>query len=105
MTHHTAEHVLAEVAVEATAEGDAHGQLVNRSIEALEGPEVIVKVGPLSTTLEGALDDVLHAVVRAHKVIAYSADRVVTSVRIESKQAGLRLDEREAKAAGTRGAL
>lgn len=104
MTHHAAEHVLAEVAVEPTAEGPAHGALVNRSIEALEGPEVIVKVGPLSTTLEGALDDVLRAVGRAHKVIADSADRIVTSVRIESKPAGLGLAERDAKAAGTRGA-
>jgi uncharacterized protein YqgV (UPF0045/DUF77 family) len=105
MAHHTAEHVVAEVAVEPVAEGGIHGQLITKAVEALGGPEITVKVGPLSTTLEGALDDVLHAVGRAHKAIADSADRIITTVRIESKPAGIGLAEREAKAAGMGTAL
>jgi uncharacterized protein YqgV (UPF0045/DUF77 family) len=100
MTHHTAEHLLAEIAVEPVIEGNTHGDLVKQAVEALDGPELTTKVGALSTTVEGDIDDVLHAVARAHKAVAESAGRVVTTVRIESKREGLGLAEREAKATG-----
>lgn|SRR3990170_3897278 len=99
MTHHTGGHVLAEIAVEPVIEGTGHGDLVKQAIEALDGPELTVKAGPMSSTIEGGVDDVLHAVARAHKAVAGSAARVVTTVRIESKQEGLGLEEREAKTA------
>lgn len=98
MTHHTAGHVLAEVAVEPVVEGNTHGDLIKQAVTALDGPELTIKVGALSTTLEGDIDDVLHAIARAHKGVAESASRVVTTVRIESKQEGLGLAEREEKA-------
>jgi uncharacterized protein YqgV (UPF0045/DUF77 family) len=100
MTHQTAGHVLAEVAVEPVVEGGGHGDLVKKAVQALDGPELTIKVGALSTTLEGGIDDVLHAVGRAHKAASESAPRVVTTVRIESKHAGLGLAEREAKVSG-----
>jgi uncharacterized protein YqgV (UPF0045/DUF77 family) len=102
MTHHTAEHLLAEVAVEPVVEGGGHGDLVNRAIQALEGPDLTTKVGALPTTLEGGTDDVLHAVGRAHKAVSESVARVVTTVRLEGKLEGLGLAEREAKASGGR---
>jgi uncharacterized protein YqgV (UPF0045/DUF77 family) len=98
MSHDTAGHVLAEIAVEPVVEGSTHGDLVEHAVAALEGPDLTIKVGALSTTVEGDIDDVLHAVARAHKTVAESAGRVVTSVRIESKQEGLDLAEREGKA-------
>lgn len=100
MTHHSAGHVLAEIAVEPVVEGNTHGDLVKQAVTALDGPELTIKVGALSTTVAGDLDDVLHAVARAHKSVAGSAGRVVTTVRIESKQEGLGLAEREEKATG-----
>ena len=90
MTHH-AGHVLAEIAVEPTVEGTAHGELIKRAIEARDGPDFTLEVGPLSTTVEGGIEDVLHAVERAHKTAADSAERVITTVRIESKKEGLDL--------------
>lgn len=67
MTHHTAGHVLAEIAVEPVVEGSGHGGLVHKAVEALDGSELTIRVGALSTTVEGEIDDVLHAVARAHK--------------------------------------
>jgi uncharacterized protein YqgV (UPF0045/DUF77 family) len=95
MTHHTEGHVLAEIAVEPTVEGPAHGELLKKAIAALDGPDLTVKVGVLSTTVEGRIEDVLHAVERAHKTAARSAERVITTVRIESKKGGLDLGKRE----------
>lgn len=98
MTHHTAGHVLAEVAVEPVVEGSGHGDLIKEAVAALGGPELTIKVGALSTTIEGDIDDVLHAVARAHKSVAKSAGRVVTTVHLESKHEGLSLAGREEKA-------
>lgn len=43
MTHHTAGHVLAEIAVEPVVEGSGHGELVHKAVEALDGPELTIK--------------------------------------------------------------
>lgn len=84
MSDHT---VLAEIAVEPVAEGERHRQLVNQAIEALEGPGLRVEPGPMSTRVSGALDEVLHAVHRAHRVAGDSVERVVTTVRLETSPA------------------
>jgi uncharacterized protein YqgV (UPF0045/DUF77 family) len=47
--------------------------------------------------VDGQIDDVLHAVARAHQTAANAAERVITTVRIESKKEGLELGQREAK--------
>jgi uncharacterized protein YqgV (UPF0045/DUF77 family) len=67
-------------------EGAANGQLVRRAIEALDGPELTLRIGPLGTTLEGELDDVLHAVVRARRSVAGSAERLITHVASRASQ-------------------
>lgn len=97
MTHHAGDHVLAEIAVEPLVEGASHGELVKKAIDALDGPDLTIKVGPLSTTVEGGIEDVLHAVGRAHRSAMDGAERVITTVRIESKKEGLELEERQAK--------
>ena len=89
--------VLVEVSIEPVVEGVAHGELVRQAIEALDGPELALRIGPLGTTLEGELDDVLHAVARAHRSVASSAERVITHVRLEGKSAGIDLSWRDAK--------
>jgi uncharacterized protein YqgV (UPF0045/DUF77 family) len=90
--------VLAEVLIEPAVEGTAHGRLVRQAIQALDGPELTLRIGPLGTTLEGELDDVLHAVGRAHRSVAGSAERMITHIHIEGKSTGIDLSEREAKA-------
>jgi uncharacterized protein YqgV (UPF0045/DUF77 family) len=93
---HTARHVLAEIAVEPAVEGTPHGELIKKAIDALDGPDLTMRVGPLSTMVDGQINDVLHAVARAHQTAANAAECVITTVRIESKE-GLKLGQREAK--------
>lgn len=86
--------VFAEVAVEPVVEGETHRRLVNEAVEALKGPGLRVEPGPMSTRVSGSLDEVLHAVHRAHQVAGDSVDRVITTVRLETSPAAS-LEERQ----------
>lgn len=90
--------MLVEVTVEPVAPGEQHRQLIAEALSALTDPALQIKVGALSTVVEGPLDDALHAVQRAHLVAAASAERVVTSVRIESRGPAVDLESRLAEA-------
>lgn len=89
--------VLAEVTVE-PVDGADHGRLVETALAALTGPDIERRVGPVSTVLSGDLHDVLHAIGRAHAATADASDRVVTTVRLESRTPALTLAEREREA-------
>jgi uncharacterized protein YqgV (UPF0045/DUF77 family) len=39
-------------------EGIFHGDLIRQTIEALDGPDLTLRIAPLSNTLEGELDEV-----------------------------------------------
>lgn len=90
--------VLVEIAVEPAVSGDQHRQLIAEALTALSDPALTIKVGALSTTVEGPLDDALHAVQRAHLAAATGDNRVVTSVRIESREGLVDLESRLAEA-------
>lgn len=90
--------VLAEIAVEPVGERGNHGSLIAEAVASLRDPALRVHVGPLATIVEGSFADVIHAVERAHQTVASRSERVVTTVRIESKQGGLSLEERGATA-------
>ena len=94
------EHVLVEVSVEPTAAGERHHDVVQEAIHALRAPGLIVTVGAMSTAIEGPLDDVLAAIARAHAHAHGRSDRVITTVRLESKQGGLHLRNRESELSG-----
>lgn len=92
--------VIAEIAVEPVVSGDTHRDLVHRAVEALRGPDLRVEAGAMSTVVAGSVDDVLHAVQRAHTAVSGSVDRVVTTVRLETAATGVDLDAR-AREVGT----
>lgn len=87
-------HVAAEVAVEPFADDTLHDELIERAIDALDGPDVDVRPGLMSTVVSGELDAVLHAVQRAHATANQRAGRVVTAVRLESREGGVDLGAR-----------
>ena len=89
---------LAEVVIEPTAGGEQHASFIAEALEAMRGPELDIRVGPLSTTVIGTFDDIMHAVSRAHRCVAASAERVMTTVRIESKREGIDPEARDAEA-------
>lgn len=99
MPAETPQPVLAEITVEPAGGEQEHRRLVQTALEALDGPELERRVGPVSTVLAGELHDVVHAVERAHAAVADQADRVVTTVRLESRSPSLSLEEREREAA------
>ncbi|PSO52080.1 MAG: hypothetical protein BRC31_05435 [Actinobacteria bacterium QS_5_72_10] len=99
MAQENGDWVLAEVVLECSGDATAHRQLLERALQALDGPELEVRVGPVSTAVSGGLHDVLHAVERAHGIAAQQAERAVTTVRLESRTPPLSLAEREQEAA------
>lgn len=94
--------VSAEVAVEPIVEGEAHAEAIAGAVEALRGPGLDVQPGGMSTTVTGELDEVLHAVQRAHAATAGAVERVVTTVRLESKRGGEDLTGRREEVAEQR---
>jgi uncharacterized protein YqgV (UPF0045/DUF77 family) len=93
------DHVLAEISVEPGGPTKRHEDLIHNAVNALRTPGIDVTVGAMSTIVEGPLDDVLAAAGRAHRA-AESAERVITSIRIEGKPGGVHLRERQAETAG-----
>jgi uncharacterized protein YqgV (UPF0045/DUF77 family) len=94
---------LAEISIEPTVPDSERSALIGEALEALRDPNLEIRVGALSTTVIGTFDDIVHAVQRAHRCVAATADRVVTTVRIESKRNGIDPQERDADAEGLQG--
>ena len=87
-------HAAAEIAVEPLGDERVRDDLIVRAIDALNGPDVEVYPGLMSTTVTGELDAILHAVQRAHTTARRGAARVITTVRLESRDGGIDLAER-----------
>ena len=86
--------VAAEVAVEPFGDATIRDELILQAIDALAGPDVDVHPGLMSTVVTGDVDAVLHAVERAHTTAFKTAGRVITSVRLESRDGGVNLANR-----------
>lgn len=84
----------AEVAVEPFGDESIRDELVIQAIDALDGPDVEVHPGVMSTVVSGDLDAVLHAVQRAHTTAYKTAGRVITVVRLESRDGGVDFAQR-----------
>lgn len=84
----------AEVAVEPFGNDMVRDDLIVQAIEALDGPDVEVHPGLMSTVVSGDLDAVMDAVERAHTTAFRMAGRVITTVRLESRDGGIDFAER-----------
>lgn len=66
---------------------------IDTALREIEKSGLKHKVGPVGTTIEGDLDQVLGAIKMAHEaVLNKGVDRVVTEIRIDSKQGGITID-------------
>jgi uncharacterized protein YqgV (UPF0045/DUF77 family) len=92
----------AEIAVEPFADESIRDELVIQAIDALAGPDVEVRPGLMSTVVTGDIDAVLRAVQRAHTAALGTAGRVLTIVRLESRDGGPDLEAREREISRTR---
>jgi uncharacterized protein (TIGR00106 family) len=72
--------------------------IVDRAIEAIQKSGVKYEVGPLETTLEGELDELLEVVKAAHRAcFVEGVDKVVTIVKIADSVSGTTIEEKVSK--------
>lgn len=76
-------------------EADRLYQVVDRVIEMIDGSGVKYVVGPMETTMEGELDDLLEIVKKAQRICTEEgAKRVASVVKIDYKEEGVTIDEK-----------
>ena len=67
---------------------------VAKVVQALEEAGVSYRIGPLSTSIEGNLDEILSAIRRCHEAVAADHERVITTITIDDRRNAPRhLDE------------
>ena len=72
--------------------------VVDRAIAVIQESGVKYEVGPMETTLEGELDELLEVVKAAHRAcFTEGVDRVVTVVKIADAVSGTSIEEKVAK--------
>ncbi|MFZ5354109.1 MAG: thiamine-binding protein [Bacillota bacterium] len=72
--------------------------VVDKVIEYIASCGVKYEVGPMETTIEGELDELLDIVKKAQEIcISEGATRVMSMVKIDYKPEGVTMDEKIAK--------
>jgi uncharacterized protein (TIGR00106 family) len=72
--------------------------IVDRAIEAIRETGVKYEVGPLETTLEGELDELLEIVKAAHRAcFVDGVEKVVTLIKIADSVSGTTIEEKVGK--------
>jgi uncharacterized protein (TIGR00106 family) len=73
-------------------------QVVDKVIDYIDSCGVKYEVGPMETTMEGELDDLLVIVKRAQEIcLEQGASRVVSLVKIDYKKTGVTINEKIGK--------
>ena len=69
--------------------------VVDKVIEYIEASGVKYEVGPMETTMEGELDELLDIVKKAQEIcVDHGASRVVSIVKIDYKAEGVTMNEK-----------
>lgn len=72
--------------------------VVDKVIEYIDSTGVKYEVGPMETTMEGELDQLLEIVKTVQELcVDYGAERVVSIVKIDYKSGGVTIDEKTYK--------
>ncbi len=81
-----------------TVSDDQIYTVVDKVIELIQNSGCKYEVGPMETTMEGELDELLEIVKKAQKVcINEGASRVISVVKIDYKPEGVTIDEKISK--------
>jgi uncharacterized protein YqgV (UPF0045/DUF77 family) len=73
-------------------------RVIDQVIAYIDSCGVKYEVGPMETTMEGELDDLLVIVKKAQEIcIEQGASRVVSLVKIDYKKTGVTIDEKVGK--------
>ncbi|EJT6151822.1 TPA: thiamine-binding protein, partial [Clostridium perfringens] len=72
--------------------------VVDKVIEYIESTGVKFEVGPMETTMEGKIDELLEIVKKSQEIcIEEGAGRVISIVKIDYKKGGVTMDEKVGK--------
>lgn len=72
--------------------------IVDRVIELIAASGVKYIVGPMETTMEGSLDDLLEIIRKAQAAcLAAGADRILSVIKIDYSSKGVTMDEKVGK--------
>ena len=72
--------------------------VVDKVIELIKSYGVKYEVGPMETTMEGKIDDLLEIVKKSQEIcIEEGAGRVISIVKIDYKKGGVTMDEKVGK--------
>ncbi|AKN32752.1 hypothetical protein Ccar_18665 [Clostridium carboxidivorans P7] len=75
-------------------EKDLYG-VVDKVIEYIDSCGVKYEVGPMETTMEGEMDELLEIVKKAQEIcVQNGAERVMSVVKIDYKSEGVTIDEK-----------
>lgn len=73
-------------------------EVVDKVIEYIDSCKVKYEVGPMETTMEGELEELLEIVKNAQDIcVSEGASRVVSIVKIDYKPEGVTIDEKVGK--------
>lgn len=85
--------VLAEFSVMPVVQGEWK-PFIDTALQEIQKTGLKYEVGPVSTAVEGDLDQVLNAIKMAHEaVLNKGVDRVVTEIHIDEKRGGLSISD------------
>ncbi|MHB0913665.1 MAG: MTH1187 family thiamine-binding protein [Armatimonadota bacterium] len=85
--------ILAEFSITPMTESDMK-PFIDSAVREIERAGLKHEVGPVGTTVEGELDDVLDAIKHAHMAaLDQGVERVVTEIRIDEKKGGLSIEQ------------
>ena len=69
--------------------------IVDAVIQFIDSKKVIYVVGPMETTMEGELEDLLKIVAEAQKICTdLGVERVLSIVKIDYRNSGVTIDEK-----------
>lgn len=72
--------------------------VVDKVIEYIDSCGVKYEVGPMETTMEGELDELLEIVKKAQEIcLEQGASRVISLIKIDYKKTGVTIDEKVGK--------
>lgn len=75
--------------------------VVDKAIEVVKNSGIQYEVGPMETTMEGELDELLEIVKEAQEAcMAAGAERVMTLIKIEYNLSGVSMEEKVRKYRG-----
>lgn len=85
--------VLAEFSITPVTNGEWK-PFIDKAVDEIEKCGLKHEVGPVSTAVEGNLDQVLDAIKNAHEaVLKTGVDRVITEIHLDEKKGGLTINE------------